>query len=219
MILHAPLRDQGAIYLRAKHFSVLSSITMKRQSLESMGVAIRPTGRGVRYALPWIKYRGFRRNGWGMILYAALPCIPAMCVPHVIFRFAQSHGGLGPTSPIVFECFEVSWVAMCGLFVLLFGAVGAIAICKGGRCFIWLSPNGIQTIHFRGGELQTSWFALSELKQLAVRDVAGEPVLVAIGEKEVKRIAEDYSLELLAALAMNIAEWINSRGRNATASR
>lgn len=152
-----------------------------------------------------------------MIICAALPCIPAMFVPHLIFCFGETHGG-GP--PILVEqYFQWLWVAMGAGFTLLFGRAGVVGIVKGGRCFIWLLPNGIQTIHFRGGELRTSWFALSELKQLAVRDVAGEPVLVAIGEKEVKRIAEDYSQELLAALATSIAEWINSRGRNATASR
>ena len=196
---------------------VVTAKSNGRESLEAAQLGQRTTREGLFYALPWVKQHGFRRNGWGMIICAALPCIPAMVVPHLIFRFCETRGG-GP--PIVVEqYFQRLWVAMGAGFTLLFGGAGVVGIVKVGRCFIWLLPNGIQTIHFRGGELRTSWFALSELKQLAVRDVAGEPVLVAIGEKEVKRIAEDYSQELLAALATSIAEWINSRGRNATASR
>jgi hypothetical protein len=196
---------------------VVTAKSNGRESLEAAQLGQRTTREGLFYALPWVKQYGFRRNGWGMIICAALPCIPAMFVPHLVFRFGETHGGGPPI--VVAQCIQWLWVVACAGFTLLFGAAGVVGIVKGGRCFIWLSPNGIQTIHFRGGELRTSWFALSELKQLAVRDVAGEPVLVAIGEKEVKRMADDYSPELLAALATSIAEWINSRGHNATTSR
>lgn len=187
-----------------------------RQSSQEARLGRRSTREGLFFALPWVKYHGFRRNGWAAFIVGALPCIPVMFVPYLVFHFGEAQSG--PTL-VVEQYVQWTWGAMCVAIALVFGAVGVIAMVKGGRCFVWLSPNGIQTIHFRGGELQTSWFALSELKQLAVREVGGEPVLVAIGEKKVKRIAEDYSQELLAALAMNIAEWVNSGGRNAIASR
>lgn len=201
----------------AQYKIVVTANSNRRESLEAAELGQRTTREGLSYALPWIKYHGFRRNGWGMIVCAALPCIPAMFVPHLIFRFAGTHGGDPPI--VVMQCFQWLWMAACAGFALLFGSAGVVGIVKGGRCFIWLSASGIQTIHFRGGELRTSWFALSELKQLAVRDVAGEPVLVAIGVNEVKRVAEDYSEGLLVALAASIAEWINAGGCNATASR